>query len=389
MASIASAFASVATFSSFVLKGRSKFSRKGWVAALEKETARRGLAFLGEVDLSGKVYIVTGANSGCGLEVCRYLYYRGAAVYMMCRSRDRALAAKQQIESESRFDKAKFQCNNADWEDTSRPGTLNVISDVDCSSGASVRSGWDNFLKHLADDARLDNVARLDGVVCNAGMLNPTSTPNFTEQGDGISMEETLATHLFYGSYLLAKLALPLLQKTVSSGNGLTQGRLVFVSSGGMLNCKFPDLETIPFIKKLNDDPASSKPSFSGNLQYAYAKRGQVLLAERLAVEAAQQDVLVTSCHPGWTNTPGVEKAYGSQKSMLEPLRSLWEGVAGSVVWCLVGPGSCGGDFYLDFEAQPKHIKTEGSWFASYTRNSMEEVDVMMATLEKYAKPFL
>jgi NAD(P)-dependent dehydrogenase (short-subunit alcohol dehydrogenase family) len=39
----------------------------------------------------------------------------------------------------------------------------------------------------------------------------------------------------------------------------------------------------------------------------------QVLLCEYLANQPGEQITFV-SCHPGWTDTPGVEFAYGSMK---------------------------------------------------------------------------
>lgn len=61
---------------------------------------------------------------------------------------------------------------------------------------------------------------KLDGLVCNAGALVDSLT--LTSEG----VEETFACHLLYGSYLLAKLAKPLLEKAA-------EPRVVFVSSGG------------------------------------------------------------------------------------------------------------------------------------------------------------
>ena len=37
----------------------------------------------------------------------------------------------------------------------------------------------------------------------------------------------------------------------------------------------------------------------------------------------------------GWTSTDGVEAAYGSSKSFLEPLRTLWQGAEG-IIWLAV-----------------------------------------------------
>jgi dehydrogenase/reductase SDR family protein 12 len=83
----------------------------------------------------------------------------------------------------------------------------------------------------LGDVSRRSDVIRLidelgakeghiDGLVCNAGALADKVT--LTEDG----VEETFACHLLFGSYLLTKLAKPLLEKA-------TEPRVIFVSSGG------------------------------------------------------------------------------------------------------------------------------------------------------------
>jgi len=59
-------------------------------------------------DLSGKVVIVTGANSGIGLEASRELARKGAEVIMACRTQDKAEAAIQQIQEELPQAKLEF-----------------------------------------------------------------------------------------------------------------------------------------------------------------------------------------------------------------------------------------------------------------------------------------
>jgi NAD(P)-dependent dehydrogenase (short-subunit alcohol dehydrogenase family) len=51
-------------------------------------------------DLYGKVYVVTGANSGIGKDIARLLYAKNAKVYVLCRSEDKALKAIQDIEKD-------------------------------------------------------------------------------------------------------------------------------------------------------------------------------------------------------------------------------------------------------------------------------------------------
>jgi len=50
-----------------------------------------------EKDLSGQVIIVTGANSGCGLETARQLASQKATVIMACRSPERGQAAAEDV----------------------------------------------------------------------------------------------------------------------------------------------------------------------------------------------------------------------------------------------------------------------------------------------------
>jgi NAD(P)-dependent dehydrogenase (short-subunit alcohol dehydrogenase family) len=49
------------------------------------------------VDLTGKVYIVTGANTGIGFETAKALIQQGATVVLACRSQDRANEARSRM----------------------------------------------------------------------------------------------------------------------------------------------------------------------------------------------------------------------------------------------------------------------------------------------------
>eukprot|EP00932_Pfiesteria_piscicida_P020397 SRR837773.720.p1 GENE.SRR837773.720~~SRR837773.720.p1 ORF type:complete len:501 (+),score=205.17 SRR837773.720:225-1505(+) len=225
---------------------------------------------------------------------------------------------------------------------------------------ADVRRCW----KEFADESGSPS-PRLDALVCNAGALLNTKT--LTSEG----LETTFAAHFLFGTYLLGSLAMPALKATKDA-------RLIVVSSGGMYNTPFPAWDVATAMSK---DP---KFKYDGQLAYAYAKRGQLLLCERWAT--AFPEVKVVSCHPGWTSTPGVDSAYGDQQKYLEPLRNSWEGSEG-ICWLCTAPGEKieSGAFYLDRMPQVKHLA--GPFFSegSYTKNTTEEVDAMMKHLDDWA----
>jgi NAD(P)-dependent dehydrogenase (short-subunit alcohol dehydrogenase family) len=139
--------------------------------------------------MSGKICIVTGANSGIGKETALGLAQMGARVIMVCRSAEKGKAALEEIRRESGSSQVDL-----------------LIADM--SSQASVRA--------LAEQIQR-KYSRLDVLVNNAGGAALARTLS----ADGIEM--TLATnHL--GAALLTLLLLDLLKASAPS-------RIVNVSS--------------------------------------------------------------------------------------------------------------------------------------------------------------
>src|SRR5512137_2448834 len=177
-----------------------------------------------QVDLTGRVCLVTGANSGIGLETSLALAARGARVWMLCRNRKRGLAAARDVRA--------------------RTGSRRVhLGVIDVAEAASIR----RFVRGLKEPV-------VDVIVHNAGVLPDERT----ESADG--HELTFATHVL-GPWLLTRLLLPRLRRS-------RDARVVFVSSGGMYTQAL----------SLSDWEWRKRP-YDGVVAYAQTKRMQVVLA--------------------------------------------------------------------------------------------------------------
>jgi len=288
------------------------------------------------VDLTGKTFLITGANQGIGKEIATYAAAKGGNVYILCRNEERAKIAQKEI-------REKTKNNNVNV----------LLADV----------GEPSHIERVVKEftAKED---KLDCLVCNAGALFNDRRVNSNGQ------EVTFMSHLVCGSYQLTKLLLPSLKQSPAN-----EARVVYVSSGGMYNSKFPEWEVAASSGKYESD-------YNGNIAYSYAKRGQVLLAERFTKD--YPEVAFVSTHPGWVRTAIVDGAYGDNAKYLEPFRNLWEGSEG-IAWLTATPKKNleSGAFYLDRSPQRKHIAGLFMTDGSFTKNSEKEVDVMMKKLEE------
>jgi dehydrogenase/reductase SDR family member 12 len=262
---------------------------------------------------------------------------------MVCRSPGRATKARDEIMAK-----------------TNNPNVQLLMAD--CGLEADIRRIVEEFVQHRKPSLPEGSPVTLNGLVCNAGALLNEKT--LTSEG----VEVTFATHLLFGTYLLGELLMPHLEAS-------DDGRIACVSSGGMYNSKFPAWE---------DATSSGIKKYDGQFVYTYAKRGQVLLCEEW--QKLHPKLKVISCHPGWTATEAVDAAYGDDKKYLEPLRTPWQGAEG-IIWLFIAPSNKieGGAFYLDRQPRVKHLS--GAFFSegNFTKNSPEEVRLMMENLHKWS----
>ena len=206
-------------------------------------------------DLNGKVYIVTGANSGVGLETTRQLVKQGGHVVMACRRPDAGEEAAKSF--------------------AGLKGSYEVLR-IDLADLQSVRDFAAEFL------AKHD---RLDGLACNAGMANMTGDLARTKDG----FELTIGIS-YFGHFLLTELLLDVLKESAPS-------RLVLVSS--VVHAGSP--RNRPKVRL--DDLKYEKRQPSNMDIYAEAKVANVLYAMELASRLEGTGVTTASVHPGWARS--------------------------------------------------------------------------------------
>jgi dehydrogenase/reductase SDR family protein 12 len=90
------AFGQFASTSQFYLYGKRHCTRTGWEQA-RKSYSQPDILEDPALDLSNKVYMITGANAGIGREISLFAASKGATVYMVCRNPDRAQVARDAI----------------------------------------------------------------------------------------------------------------------------------------------------------------------------------------------------------------------------------------------------------------------------------------------------
>lgn len=201
--------------------------------------------------LAGQTWIVTGANSGLGLETVKGLASKGATVVMACRTPSKAENAALEVRRET-------------------PSAKLELEQLDLASLKSVEA----FVARLKTSHPV-----VDGLVNNAGIM---AIPR-TLTADGFEMQ--LGTnHL--GHFALSLQLLPLLE-------GAKAPRLVNVASTAHRwgTMKFDDLH--------------GEKSYSAWLAYGQSKLANLLFTYELSrkLAAAKKKTLVAAAHPGYSAT--------------------------------------------------------------------------------------
>ncbi|TVY73226.1 Short chain dehydrogenase sol3 [Lachnellula suecica] len=216
-------------------------------------------------DFSGQTVIVTGSNTGLGLEAARHLSRLNASLIILAvRNKTKGEAAKKTI-----------------LASTGRSDTSIEVWDLDMQSYDSIKSFC----------AKANGLSRLDGVIENAGI----GTQYFKLVG---GFESTITTNVI-GTFLLAFGLLPKLRKSATEYK--TQTKLSIVASDLHFIAKFPERHGKDVFASLNDE----KKADMSMERYAVSKLLQVLIVRELGSRLAQEStstlsgVIVNCITPG------------------------------------------------------------------------------------------
>lgn len=246
-------------------------------------------------DQTGRVALVTGANSGIGFEAAKALANKGARVVVACRSRSRGDEAVASIQAAA-------------------PDATVERMQLDLADLGSVTEFADAFIE------RFD---RLDLLINNAGVMMP---PAREETADGFELQFG-TNHL--GHFALTLRLLPLLVKTEDS-------RVVTVSSTAQNFGKF-DLDDLQWTRR----------PFRRMGAYGASKIANMLFTLELQrrLKDAGASTIAVACHPGWTVT-NLQKTTPIIR-FFNPVFAMkaWQGAL-PTLYAAVSPNVVGGGYY-------------------------------------------
>jgi NAD(P)-dependent dehydrogenase (short-subunit alcohol dehydrogenase family) len=255
-------------------------------------------------DQTGKLVVVTGANSGTGQEAARRLAGAGARVVLAVRTVAKGERAKAGILAR-------------------QPGAQLEVRRIDLADLASVQEFADGL---IADGTPVDVL------VNNAGVMAP---PARMTTADGFELQ---FGSNFLGPFALTMRLLPLVLAAPAP-------RVVTMSSG------------VASYGRIRFDDLQSERGYRPNLAYAQSKLADLMMTLHLADLAAREgwNLLSAGAHPGFTRTnlQTAGASLGRDKPKRTPFNSFSpvpsqdvEQGAEPLLYAAADPGAVGGGYY-------------------------------------------
>eukprot|EP00485_Elphidium_margaritaceum_P003624 CAMPEP_0202700210 /NCGR_PEP_ID=MMETSP1385-20130828/13407_1 /ASSEMBLY_ACC=CAM_ASM_000861 /TAXON_ID=933848 /ORGANISM="Elphidium margaritaceum" /LENGTH=363 /DNA_ID=CAMNT_0049357345 /DNA_START=71 /DNA_END=1162 /DNA_ORIENTATION=+ len=234
-------------------------------AAPEMNEKTSSLEAAGNMNLKGKVAVVTGCNTGIGKETVRILALKGAKVYMLCRNLEKANAAKADI--------------IASLEKNDKTSADIVVIAFDLNSLQSVFAA-------AATYTALNE--KIDYLILNAGIM---ALPKYTSTVEGFEAQFGV-NHLAH--FYFTKLILPILLKSKS--------RVITLSSVG--HKMAPMLDNVEDnwildLLKAKSGPSDKPYDSAGWQEYGISKMSNVLVAQEIQRRYGAQGITSVVVHPG------------------------------------------------------------------------------------------
>jgi NAD(P)-dependent dehydrogenase (short-subunit alcohol dehydrogenase family) len=271
-----------------------------------------------DTNLSGKVAIITGGNTGLGFESARQLFsFNLSRLILAVRSPQKGEAAAKKL--------------NVDY-----PKATIEVWQLDMGSYDSMQA----FVQRAESQ-----LSRLDVVILNAGRwkLNYGAVPS--------TGHEELIQINYLSTVLLCILLLPVLRSKSPAG---TPGRLTIINAALSLNAKFPNRKKSPLLPSF-DDPKS----FDGGEWYNTSKLLAHMFLYKLVDYVSADDVVVNLVDPGFVegtelarDVPGVLVLAGKVFAALTA-RSIQDGASTYLDACLLKGKESHGCFIMGWQIKP------------------------------------
>ncbi|OIQ37579.1 MAG: short-chain dehydrogenase [Crocinitomix sp. MedPE-SWsnd] len=287
----------------------------------------------------GKLALITGANTGLGLETTKWFVQKDIKVVMACRNLEKAEEAKKNVLSEF---------PNADID----------LMKLDLSSLESVKNFASEFNKKYD---------KLDLLINNAGVM----IPPYSKTKEGFELQFGV-NHL--GHFLLTDLLLPTIKSTEDS-------RVVALSSLAHRS------------GRINLDDINWEKKYSKMKAYGQSKLANLMFALDLDLKLKQNGIktLSVAAHPGGSNTDLVRHIPKLLYYVLLPLFSFMshspKNAALPTVMAALDPSVEGGDYFgpqsrTEVKGKPGKAKIEPHALDLEMRKKLWEISEKMVGQE-------
>ncbi|CAD5116380.1 DgyrCDS5275 [Dimorphilus gyrociliatus] len=232
--------------------------------------------------MTGRTIIVTGASSGIGYEVARYLCEGGNDTILACRDENKAKTAIEKIKN-------------------ANPNALATFMKVDLSDFSSIRK----FVEEFRSTGK-----KLHVLVNNAGIL--LNKKDLDRQFNGDNIELTMATN-FFGPFLLTNLLLEDL-KTTGADSGDARIVNVVTRLHDVNNCRKQwNVQPLDF----EDILLAKEGAYSGMNAYKNSKACTIMMTYELAKRLEGTGVSVNCVCPGFVPATDISRQQSTTVRLL------------------------------------------------------------------------